>query len=479
MPADNFDYSRPGGENVELLQALIDGATEYTKDTNSRNAAILKSIINNTEYTEPPQSEIEELLLELKAYIGGQIEVNELIADENGTYDAGLNKAFNPVTVAVPLDHKTITANGVYSASAEDLAGYDEVTVDVEGYQIKSLPNTPTSIATITDGTALPMPSLKVGINAYQSGSGDPSPTNIRPISGFSAVNRYRTGKNLFNIDAEHTASTTTYSYELKVKPNTAYTMSSNVPRDNPASLYFNGGTTKENGVWSGTSRTFTSDENGKFTAYVRYTDIQGGIDLYTAVKNGTYYIQLEEGNDDTEYEPFGTTYTTTLKDGQGNPLTCYGGELSNVNGVQSLTVDMGMVDLGKLTWEYAGSYGSATNVFKAYYVTKDNPSSTTYNAICEEYKVIANDSLYSGVDKSLSVCKSSADQYALIRVNDTTYTDAATFKTAMSGVKLVYELPTPQTIPQDNLAIASQDGTNNIFADSGEIIEGSYFAEL
>ena len=85
---------------------------------------------------------------------------------------------------------------------------------------------------------------------------------------------------------------------------------------------------------------------------------------------------------------------------------------------------------------------------------------------------MIANDSLYSGVDKSLSVCKSSADQYALIRVNDTTYTDAATFKTAMSGVKLVYELPTPQTIPQDNLAIASQDGTNNIFADSGEIIK-------
>lgn len=58
-------------ENVELLQAIIDGDNEYTKEVHSRNAAILKSIINNTEYDEEPQSEIEELLLELKAKING------------------------------------------------------------------------------------------------------------------------------------------------------------------------------------------------------------------------------------------------------------------------------------------------------------------------------------------------------------------------------------------------------------------------
>ena len=189
MPADNFDYARPGGENVELLQALIDDAESYTKDTHSRNAEILKSIINNTEYTDPPQSEIEELLLELKAHIAAEVEVDPLIVDANGEYDAGLNKAFNPVTVQLPLSSKTITANGTYTAEDEDLAGYSEVTVDVDGYQIKSLSNTPTSIATITDGTALPMPSLKVGIEAVQSGSGTPSSDNIRHINGFNKIN--------------------------------------------------------------------------------------------------------------------------------------------------------------------------------------------------------------------------------------------------------------------------------------------------
>lgn len=58
-------------ENVELLQAIIDGDGEYTKEVHSRNAAILKSIINNTEYDADPQSEIEELLLELKEVISG------------------------------------------------------------------------------------------------------------------------------------------------------------------------------------------------------------------------------------------------------------------------------------------------------------------------------------------------------------------------------------------------------------------------
>lgn len=61
MP-DSFDYSITNSEN---------DAPSYTKETGSRNAEILKSIINDTEYTDAPQSEIEELLLELKEKIAG------------------------------------------------------------------------------------------------------------------------------------------------------------------------------------------------------------------------------------------------------------------------------------------------------------------------------------------------------------------------------------------------------------------------
>ena len=61
----------PNSENAELLQDVIDQTPSYTKQTGSRNAAILKSIINNTPYDEEPQSEIEELLLQLKNEVLG------------------------------------------------------------------------------------------------------------------------------------------------------------------------------------------------------------------------------------------------------------------------------------------------------------------------------------------------------------------------------------------------------------------------
>ena len=55
-------------------------------------------------------------------------------------------------------------------------------------------------IASFPDGAdGLPVKDLTVGIEPVQSGTGDPSPTNVRPISGWTGANVTRTGKNLFN----------------------------------------------------------------------------------------------------------------------------------------------------------------------------------------------------------------------------------------------------------------------------------------
>ena len=44
------------------------------------------------------------------------------------------------------------------------------------------------SVASFTDGVDAPLKSLEVNIDPVQSGSGDPSPTNIRPISGHTGM---------------------------------------------------------------------------------------------------------------------------------------------------------------------------------------------------------------------------------------------------------------------------------------------------
>jgi hypothetical protein len=63
-------------------------------------------------------------------------------------------------------------------------------------------------------------------------------------------------------------------------------------------------------------------------------------------------------------------------------------------------------------------------------------------NAIALKYETVSFSNLYADttLDKCLAFDKSN------LRIRDTDYTDAASFKTAMSGVMLVYELATPTT---------------------------------
>ena len=55
-------------------------------------------------------------------------------------------------------------------------------------------------IANFSDGADdLPLSELTIGIVPVQSGSGDPAPDNIRPISGWTGANVKRAGKNLLS----------------------------------------------------------------------------------------------------------------------------------------------------------------------------------------------------------------------------------------------------------------------------------------
>ena len=56
------------------------------------------------------------------------------------------------------------------------------------------------SIARFLSPSSKPVKSIVCNIEPVQSGSGDPSPDNVRPISGFTGLNVYGTGKNMFNI---------------------------------------------------------------------------------------------------------------------------------------------------------------------------------------------------------------------------------------------------------------------------------------
>jgi hypothetical protein len=163
------------------------------------------------------------------------------------------------------------------------------------------------------------------------------------------------------------------------------------------------------------------------------------------------------------------TVYTTALKDANDQPLTCYGGQLVNENGVQTLGNGKDLVDLGSLTYTRTGSGLFSTLLPNTY---KFPPYSTVAtDATSDIYKAIDSEHIQGpqgSTPSPDSVFALSPGRY--LYINNLSYTDPTAFKTAMEGHKILLTLATPTQIPQDNLPIATQDGTNNLWADSGDI---------
>lgn len=152
---------------------------------------------------------------------------------------------------------------------------------------------------------------------------------------------------------------------------------------------------------------------------------------------------------------------TTYAVDWTAEAGTVYGGTLDLVTGV--LTVDKAMVDLGTLNWVYSASVAQ----FRASLpYAKTTTSTEVPNMKCEIYKTVSYAEMENN-DMCISRFFASING---INVKDSRYTDAATYKTAMAGVKLCYELATPLTYqlsPQDIITLV---GDNYIWSDSGDV---------
>jgi len=96
----------------------------------------------------------------------------------------------------------------------------------------------------------------------------------------------------------------------------------------------------------------------------------------------------------------------------------------------------VGVVDLGSLTWTYwNATYGFYTTQLNS--LMKLVSESATPNVLCALYSPTNLSGLASG-DKCMALYNSDATRFL---VKDSSYTDAVTFKTAMTGVYLLYEL--------------------------------------
>jgi len=180
------------------------------------------------------------------------------------------------------------------------------------------------------------------------------------------------------------------------------------------------------------------------------------------------------------DYYPYNEGEITTVSAVNGDPYrhysitlpteagTVYGGELTvNEDGSGSLVVDRAEADMGTLNW----TYNSGNNRFDGPSISSSkrwDDHAVTANAVCECLKTVSFYELYHLYQE---VDSAFAFDAKLLRARSTAFgTDADAFKTAMSGIKLVYELATPITYTLTASEIRTLLGTNNVWADTGDL---------
>lgn len=102
----------------------------------------------------------------------------------------------------------------------------------------------------------------------------------------------------------------------------------------------------------------------------------------------------------------------------------------------------VGSVDLGSLGWSLTGT-NFLSDAFKAPSGAPPKSWTAKGNIVCAKYETESQDVVFNAIkDKSIATWGSA------VRVTDSAYTDASSFKTAMSGVMLYYELAEPIITP-------------------------------
>ena len=153
-----------------------------------------------------------------------------------------------------------------------------------------------------------------------------------------------------------------------------------------------------------------------------------------------------------------------------------YGGELDVTNGV--LTVSHKIIDLGEQSYTYISARSMFS--FSPPDAVKDVAGAKPSMA-CEVSKAVSLTDMLN--NQSLdNVCSvgTTGTYIGKIVIRNLNYTDGSAFATAMNGYKLVYELATPLApIQLTPTQITTLLGTNNIWADTGDIDEVIYIRDL
>ena len=183
---------------------------------------------------------------------------------------------------------------------------------------------------------AKPLRQLKANFLPIQSGTGDPSPTNIRPITGWTGLNLFHAGANLIDDTKKYQHSTTTVyigandnGRDIFLKAG-KYTVTRDFGGKTIGLYYVKRESTTEKTIFNAsateTTKTITIAEDGYYGIFCYRSGASGGVSVSDIVS-----VMFQYGETATAYEPYTapTSYPVTWQ----THGTIYGGYVDLVTG--------------------------------------------------------------------------------------------------------------------------------------------------
>lgn len=484
-----MEYAYQNSTIAQILEAIINEST-FEGESNSNIGDILLSILNKTPYTEPPKSVIADLLLRVKAKIEGE------------SFDPYEGDHISRIAdILISILEETEYTEAPQSRIAELLL---ELKEELEAYTELTASG---AIASFITNVVKPLVNGEFTIQAYQEGSGDPSPVNVRNIIGYNALNMTKTGKNIkpnegdndtyqgvevtySPIDDTYTLNGTALSatmVALKVfskihwKIETYYTISVTVISGDfviPSGTGNTYAVTIGNNQFTRIIRGATSNTADKLNGY-KGSGLSFDSNAYRLVfqvfragmvfNNLKIKIQIEEGREATAYEPYVTPEVKTKQLGE----TVYGGSY-NIDGTKRKTyakyIFDGSVEPSVVNWRpQDNSVGFYWNdIF-----TFNSPPNIYIpaNVICDKLTTVPYGDLYSNDIDSIAFLKVGEIYRVLIRIKDTTLTtrEAVVDYLTHNPITIVYETENAIESNIGATPISTNIGDNNIFCDTGD----------
>ena len=318
---------------------------------------------------------------------------------------------------------------------------------------------------------ACPLKSLLVNLLPVQSGSGDPSPQNIRPIVAWDEVKVWNGGKNLFNgtnvvngYFSTRGSDTIIYSASAgrtvwcPCKPDTVYAISK-MTGGKRLAVYVSEEEPKVNTVVYATQRisgsgtdvyVFRTPSNAKYIcAFVWLSSADTEITAEEMIAS----VQIEVGETATAYEPYKPITETDIS----FPSPVYGGTLDAVSGVLTdKYADGELVAVGK-----QGNFFYTT----LYSLGLPNIASLNKGLVCDRLQNNANTSEVT-TEPSITVYANGIVRFVVPDYIESTWQE---FNEATKNdrFKFAYEVAEPQEIQLTPQQITALKGNNTLWSDA------------